>query len=135
MRSQVYAVSSGASKRELALSLGAEGYIDSSTTDVVKAAHALGGARLVVCTAPYADRVSEIIPAITKNGTVMVVAAATDKEVRYSSLFANMHRATIRGWCCGASPDSENCLKFSLQAGTCSANWHEAMLTTASAQA
>ncbi|KAG5222625.1 cinnamyl alcohol dehydrogenase [Salix suchowensis] len=82
---QVYAVSSGPSKKDLAISLGAHEHIDSSSTDVVKYIQSLGGAQIIVCTAPYAKLISDIIPAVAKNGTVTLVSAATDKpiEVRF----------------------------------------------------
>lgn len=66
--SQVYAVSSGSSKRELALSLGAYDYLDSKTTNVVEYLQSLGGANLIICTAPYSDAISAIIPAVARNG-------------------------------------------------------------------
>lgn len=118
IHTQVYAVSSGSSKRELALSMGASEYIDSSTTDAVKLIQSLGGARIIVCTAPYAKHINSILPAIGKNGTVTLVSAATDAPIEVWNLLLNMNRATIRGWCCGASPDMEQCVKFSTVSST-----------------
>lgn len=64
----MYAASSGSSKRDLALSLGAYEYIDSSKTDIVEYMQSVGGANLIVCTAPYSKSINAIIPAITKDG-------------------------------------------------------------------
>jgi D-arabinose 1-dehydrogenase-like Zn-dependent alcohol dehydrogenase len=111
----VYAVSSGSSKRDLALSLGASEYIDSSTTNVVEYMQSLGGANLIICTAPNADLISAIIPAVAVNGMVTLVSAATDGDIKVSNLLLNMSRATLRGFSCGCSPDSEKCIKFSTQ--------------------
>ncbi|KAL4262001.1 zinc-containing alcohol dehydrogenase family protein [Pleurotus pulmonarius] len=112
---KVYAVSSGASKKDLAISLGAHEHIDSNSTDVVKYVQALGGAQVIVCTAPYAQLISDIIPAVAKNGTVTLVSAATDKPIEVWNLTMNMNRATIRGWCCGCAQDMEKCVKFATQ--------------------
>ncbi|KAL0959582.1 hypothetical protein HGRIS_011292 [Hohenbuehelia grisea] len=116
---KVYAVSSGASKRDLALSLGAYGYIDSSAQDPVEAIQALGhgGAKVIVCTAPYAEHISKIIPAVGPNGTVVLVSAAVDSEIKIWNLTLNMKRATLRGWSCGCSEDMEKCVGFATQTG------------------
>ncbi|KZT28016.1 GroES-like protein [Neolentinus lepideus HHB14362 ss-1] len=110
---KVYAVSSGPSKRSLALSLGASDYIDSSTIDPVEYIQSLGGARIIVCTAPKASHINAIIPAVGKNGTVTLVSAAVDGNIEVANLLLNMNRASVRGWCCGTAPDMEQCVKFS----------------------
>ncbi|KAF9001676.1 GroES-like protein [Cyathus striatus] len=114
---KVYAISSGSSKRDLALSLGATGYIDSSTSDPVKEIQALGGAQLIICTAPYSEHVNAILPAIGKCGTVLLLAATVDGDIKISNLLANLNRATFRGFCCGASVDSERCIGFAAMTG------------------
>lgn len=114
---KVYALSTSASKKPLAASLGAVGYIDASTTNAVEYLQSLGGAKLILCTAPYVDEISKIIPAVAKNGTVMLVSAAVDGDIRVQNLVLNMNRATIKGWCCGCAPDMEDCLKYSLISG------------------
>jgi len=114
---KVYAVSSGSAKRDLALSLGAHEYIDSSTTDVVQYMQSLGGARVIVCTAPYAEQISAILPAIGKNGTITLVSAATDGLIKVNNLLLNMNRASLRGWSCGCASDTESCVKFSTLQG------------------
>ncbi|KAJ5801645.1 uncharacterized protein N7518_003713 [Penicillium psychrosexuale] len=88
----VYAVSSGSSKRDLALSLGAYEYIDSSKTDVV-------------------EYMSSI--AVTKNGTITLVSATTDGPIQVDNLLLNMNRATLRGFACGCAPDMEKCIEYS----------------------
>lgn len=115
--SQVIACSSGSAKRDLALSLGATEYVDSSTTDVPTYLQSLGGAVLVLCTAPYAKHINSIIPATAKNGTIMLVSAATDGKIQVDNLFLNMNRASLRGWSCGAAPDSEQTVKFAAEKG------------------
>jgi len=111
---KVYAVSSGSSKKNLALSMGASEYIDSSTTDVVEYMQELGGAPLIICTAPYAASISKIIHAVAKNGMITLVSGAVDEPITVWNLPLNIARATIRGYACGYSKDTEACIKFSM---------------------
>ncbi|THH21403.1 hypothetical protein EW146_g160 [Bondarzewia mesenterica] len=113
---KVYAVSSGPSKAALAKSLGAYEYIDSKTIEVVPYILSLGGAKVIICTAPSSDRISALIPAVARNGVVTLVSAAVDGDVRVSNLLMNMKRVTLRGWSCGVGRDAENCVKFSILA-------------------
>lgn len=110
---KVYAVSSGPHKKELALSLGAFEYLDASTTDVVKYMQNLGGAKVILCTAPSSEHINDILPAIGKNGTITLVSATTDAPIKVWNLLLNMNRATLRGWCCGDALDMEKCVRFS----------------------
>ena len=113
----MYAVSSGSSKGDLAKTLGAHEHVDSSKVDVVEYFQALGGAKLIICTAPYSAQISAIIPAVGRNGTITLVSAATDGKIEVMNLLLNMNRATLRGWSCGANADTEECIKFSTLAG------------------
>lgn len=47
----------------------------------------------------------------------MLVSAATDGKIEVDNLFLNMNRAALRGWSCGAAPDSEQMVKFSAEKG------------------
>ncbi|KAF8884640.1 chaperonin 10-like protein [Infundibulicybe gibba] len=101
---KVYALSTSDSKKSLASDLGAVGYIDASTTDPVEYIQSLG-------------EISKIIPAVAKNGTVMLVSAAVDGDIKVHNLVLNMNRASLKGWCCGCAPDMEKCVKYSISAG------------------
>lgn len=115
---KVYAVSSGSSKAELAKSLGAFDYIDSSKTDVVAHFQSMGGAKLIICTAPYSKHISAILPAVGRNGTITLVSAATDGKIEVDNLLLNMNRAYLRGWSCGSGFESDECIQFSVLTGT-----------------
>ncbi|KAI0060475.1 GroES-like protein [Artomyces pyxidatus] len=110
---KVYATSSGPSKAELARSLGAHEHIDSSAVDVAEYMSKLGGAKVMLCTAPSSGAISKVLPAVARGGVITVVSAATDGEVKVSTLLLNLKRATVRGWACGASSDTEQCVRFS----------------------
>lgn len=119
---RVYTVSSSSSKAELAKSLGATGHIDASATpDLVEHIRSLSptgdGAKLILCTAPYAKQISAILPAVGRNGTITLVSAATDGNIEVSNLLLNMKRATLRGWSCGGGYEMDECIRFSALAG------------------
>ncbi|KAI0058234.1 GroES-like protein [Artomyces pyxidatus] len=110
---KVYATSSGPSKAELARSLGAHEHIDASAVDVAEYMSKLGGAKVVLCTAPSASAINKVLPAVARGGVVTVVGAASDGEIKVSTQLMNMKRATLRGWACGTSIDTEQCVHFS----------------------
>jgi D-arabinose 1-dehydrogenase-like Zn-dependent alcohol dehydrogenase len=72
------ALSRGRDKEELALKLGAHLYIDTDSTDAVKELRRLGGAKVILCTAPNAKAVSELVGALGRNGQAVIVGASRD---------------------------------------------------------
>jgi len=113
---KVYVVTTSPSKGELAKSLGAHGYFVSSpnTVDEIKA---LGGAKLIICSAPRSKAISDLIPAVARNGTIMLVSATTDGKIEIDNILFNMSRVTLKGWSCGAAKDTEECVNFAALAG------------------
>jgi D-arabinose 1-dehydrogenase-like Zn-dependent alcohol dehydrogenase len=71
---RVVAISRGDSKRKDALQLGAHYYVDSSTTDVVAELKSLGGASLVVSTAPDPTIIGQYAACLKWQGTLLVLA-------------------------------------------------------------
>ena len=67
------AVSSSASKKDFALQLGATDYIDSSSEDAAGKLQKMGGASLVLVTAPNAKVLSPLINALRPGGTLLIV--------------------------------------------------------------
>ncbi len=70
---KVAALSSGSDKKELATKLGAHIYIDVSKEDPAKALQALGGAKVILATAPHADAISALTPGLAPDGRVFVL--------------------------------------------------------------
>ncbi|KAL5534257.1 hypothetical protein ACEPAG_719 [Sanghuangporus baumii] len=89
---KVYAISSGSSKAELVKSLGAVAHVNASTTYVVAYFQALGGEKLIICTAPRAKLISSILPAVDRNGTLTLVSAAVDGNIEMSNSLSNMNQ-------------------------------------------
>lgn len=108
---RVVALSGSSSKRELALELGAHEYVDASAGDPAAALQALGGADLILATAPHSDAIGSVMGGLTARGKLLVVAAAFDPmPVVPGSLLSGK---TIAGWPSGSAMDSEDTLRFS----------------------
>ncbi len=75
---RVVALSHGNSKEALARSLGAEFYINTSDSDPVAALKALGGPKVLVCTAPNAKEISRLIPGIGRSGHMVIIGSTEE---------------------------------------------------------
>jgi D-arabinose 1-dehydrogenase-like Zn-dependent alcohol dehydrogenase len=71
-------LSRGKSKEDLAMRLGAHKYIDTASSDPVKELKGLGGAKVILCTAPNSKAISELIGGLGRGGQAVIVAAARD---------------------------------------------------------
>ncbi|TCD62226.1 hypothetical protein EIP91_007205 [Steccherinum ochraceum] len=110
------ALSHSDSKRDLAQKLGAMDYIDSSKQDTVKELQKMGGAKVIMCTAPHAEMIEGLIPALTVGGQLLILALMQEKvSLNLSSLITK--RLSIRGWPSGSAKDSEECVAFAKQMG------------------
>jgi D-arabinose 1-dehydrogenase-like Zn-dependent alcohol dehydrogenase len=67
-------ISSSNAKEELSRSLGASDYIDTSKVDQAEALQAMGGAKLILCTAPNPDVVHSLINGLAPGGTLLLLA-------------------------------------------------------------
>ncbi len=109
---KVVAISNGESKRELAMSLGAADYIDSSVEDAGEALQQRGGAKVVMVTAPHADAVTALTDGLGRNGQLMLVAILHE-PITVNSRLLIRKRASIQGWPCGSAIDFESTMQFS----------------------
>jgi D-arabinose 1-dehydrogenase-like Zn-dependent alcohol dehydrogenase len=107
----VAAIGRGPENAELAKKLGARIYIDSQSTNAAEALQKLGGARVILATAPSSKAMSELINGLGPNGELMVLGASFDPiEVTPAQLIFGSH--TIQGWASGTPADSEDTLHF-----------------------
>ena len=67
------ALSSSASKKEMAYKLGATDYIDGSKVDQVEALQKLGGAKVIVCTAPESKVIENLIGGLKVGGQLLIL--------------------------------------------------------------
>ena len=108
---KVAAVGRGSANASLAKTLGAALYIDSQATDAAQELKRLGGARVILATAPNSKAMSALIDGLGPNGKLLVVGASFDPiEVTPAQLIFGNH--TIQGWASGTPADSEDTLRF-----------------------
>jgi D-arabinose 1-dehydrogenase-like Zn-dependent alcohol dehydrogenase len=108
---RVAAIGRGSENAALAKKLGAAVYIDSRATNAAEALQKLGGAHVILATAPSSKAMSELIDGLGPNGKLMVIGAASDPiEVTPIQLISGSR--TIQGWASGTPTDSEDTLSF-----------------------
>jgi D-arabinose 1-dehydrogenase-like Zn-dependent alcohol dehydrogenase len=115
------ALSRGADKRPLALELGAHEYIDTDAGDPAAALQKLGGAKVILATAPSAQLTGKLVDGLARNGTLVVLGAAPE-PIQVSPFQLIGQRRRILGWPSGTAKDSEETLAFSALSGVVSRN-------------
>ena len=110
------AVGRGRDKESLARKLGAHHYIDSAGGDPAAELQKLGGARVILATAPNSEAISALIDGLSVNGNLMVPAAPFE-PLKVSALSLIMGRRSVSGWYSGTARDSQDTLEFSAQSG------------------
>jgi D-arabinose 1-dehydrogenase-like Zn-dependent alcohol dehydrogenase len=112
----VAAFGRGPENAELAKKLGAKVYIDSKATNAAEELQKLGGAQVILATAPNSKAMSELIDGLGPNGKLMVIGATFDAiEVTPIQLISGSR--TIQGWAAGTPADSEDTLRFAELSG------------------
>jgi D-arabinose 1-dehydrogenase-like Zn-dependent alcohol dehydrogenase len=112
----VAAIGRGSENAPLAKKLGASVYIDSTATNPAEALQKLGGARVILATAPSSKAMSQLIDGLGPNGELMVVGATTD-PIEVTPLQLINGSKTIQGWAAGTPADSEDTLRFAELSG------------------
>jgi len=108
---RVAAIGRGSKNEPLAKKLGAHVYIDSKATNAAEALQKLGGAQVILATAPSSKAMSELIDGLGTNGTFMVIGADFQPiEVTPLQLIGGTR--TIQGWSTGTAIDAEDTLRF-----------------------
>ncbi len=110
------AIGRGGDKKALATKLGAHEYIDTSAESPVESLQKLGGAKIVLATAPDSKSMSALIDGLAPRGTLMVVGAGME-SLTVTPLQLIPGSKTIRGWASGHARDSQDTLEFSALTG------------------
>jgi D-arabinose 1-dehydrogenase-like Zn-dependent alcohol dehydrogenase len=107
----VAAIGRGPENATLAKKLGANMYIDSKATNATEVLQKMGGAKVILATAPSSKAMSELVDGLGPNGKLMVIGATFDPiEVTPVQLISGSR--TIQGWAAGTPADSEDTLRF-----------------------
>src|SRR6516225_4463553 len=113
---KVAAIGRGPENAPLAKKLGASTYIDTQSTNAAEALQKLGGARVILATAPNSKAMSALIDGLGPNGKLLVIGATFDPiEVTPIQLITGSR--TIQGWAAGTPADSEDTLRFAELSG------------------
>jgi D-arabinose 1-dehydrogenase-like Zn-dependent alcohol dehydrogenase len=108
---RVAAIGRGSENEALAKKLGASVYIDNKTSNAAEALRKLGGAQVILATAPSSKAMSEVIDGLAPNGKLMVVGATADSLAVTPIQLITGSRA-IQGWASGTPADAEDTLNF-----------------------
>jgi D-arabinose 1-dehydrogenase-like Zn-dependent alcohol dehydrogenase len=110
------AISRGSDKEALALQLGASRYLDTERANVAQELTRMGGARVILATAPSSKAISALVDGLAIDGKLVVVGASPE-PIEVTPIQLILARRSIHGWPAGTSRDSEDALKFCAQSG------------------
>ena len=110
------AIGRGGDKEPLAKKLGAHAYIDTNAGSAADALQKLGGARVILATAPDSRSITALTDGVAPGGKLLVVGAGAE-PLSFTSMQLLLSRRAIQGWPSGTAKDSEDTLKFSSLSG------------------
>lgn len=113
---RVAAISRGPENATLASKLGAHHYIDSRANNVAEELQKIGGARVILATAPSGKSKSALVDGLATDGRMMVLGASPE-PIEVSPIQLIRGRRSIQGWPSGAPADSEDTLRFAVLSG------------------
>lgn len=105
------AIGRGRDKEALALKLGAARYLDAGTTNAASELAKMGGASVILATAPNSKSMSDLIDGLGVGGMLLVVGASAD-PITVTPIQLIGARRSIQGWPSGSARDSEDTLNF-----------------------
>ncbi len=106
------AIGRGPENAARAKKLGASAYIDSKASNAAEELQKMGGARVILATAPDSKSMSELINGLGVNGTMVIVGASMD-PIQVSPIQLISGKKNLQGWSSGIPTDSEDTLRFS----------------------
>jgi D-arabinose 1-dehydrogenase-like Zn-dependent alcohol dehydrogenase len=109
---KVAAIGRGSENEGFAKKLGASVYIDSKSTKPAEALQKLGGAQVILATAPSSKAMSELVDGLAPNGKLIVIGV-TFEPMEVSPVQLILGSRSIQGWAAGTPADSEDTLRFS----------------------
>lgn len=107
---EVAVLSSGDDKADFAKQLGAHHYINSRAKDTVVELNKLGGASIIVQTAPNPKLVSPLVAALAPEGKLLNLAPVG--SVEFDTVPLVLKGASVHGWPSGHALDCEEAIRF-----------------------
>jgi D-arabinose 1-dehydrogenase-like Zn-dependent alcohol dehydrogenase len=109
-------VGRGPENGTLAKRLGAVAYIDSNSANAAEELQKLGGAKVIMATAPSAKAMSELVNGLKPGGELLTIGVAGEPlQISLAPLIMGKRR--VQGWPSGTAMDSEDTLRFSEMTG------------------
>jgi D-arabinose 1-dehydrogenase-like Zn-dependent alcohol dehydrogenase len=105
------AIGRGKDKEPLALKLGAVRYLDTDAVKVAEELTRMGGAAVILATAPDSKAMSALIDGLGVGGKLLVVGASAD-PISVTPIQLIGQRRSLQGWPSGSARDSEDALNF-----------------------
>jgi len=113
---KVAAIGRGAEDETLAKKLGASVYIDSMVAEPAEVLQTLGGARVILATAPDSKAMSKLVNGLGPNGKLVVIGVSFDPiEIAPVQLIGGSK--SVQGWAAGTPADSDDTLRFAELSG------------------
>lgn len=107
------AIGRGSDKAKLAKELGAHVYIDSAAEDAVAALQRLGGAKVILATAPSNRSMGPLVAGLKTRGRLIIVGASLE-PLEVSTLPLIFGGRSIEGSLTGSAIDGQDTLSFSV---------------------
>ncbi|KAH7555605.1 hypothetical protein BM1_07228 [Bipolaris maydis] len=109
------ALSSSSDKKDFAFQLGATDYIDTSKESAAEGLQKMGGASLIVVTAPNPQIIGPLVNGLGPLGKMLVLAPVGDVPINTVSLV--LGGRSVHGWPSGHALDSEEAIDFAERQG------------------
>lgn len=109
------ALSSSADKKDFAYELGATDYIDTSKESAAEGLQKMGGAALIVVTAPNPQIMGPLVNGLGPVGKLLILAPVGDVPISTVGLI--MGGRSVHGWPSGHGLDSEEAIDFAEKQG------------------
>jgi len=110
------AIGRGTDKAALAEKLGAHQYLDTNVAPPAESLQKLGGAAVILATAPDSKSMSAVFNGLAPNGILLVVGASMD-PLAIAPMQLIGGRRSVHGWASGTAKDSEDTMQFSTLSG------------------
>ncbi|KAG8530541.1 uncharacterized protein KY384_005044 [Bacidia gigantensis] len=112
---KVVVLSSGGGKEAFARELGASEYVDGSKVGHAEALQEMGGAAMIVSTAPNPEVLGQLQGGLERMGKLLILSPSGEATINTMPLV--VQGQTIAGWPSGHAKDSEEAIEFASKNG------------------